>query len=103
MRDDRMVIRADAKAIGAVTALSTRVSDRWKSSERSARLAGNDDLSDGTCFSIFPDGSRIPFTRPTAAPTPHRDSPRQRQLSKRDIINNLILSLPATNEGNPDA
>lgn len=52
MRDHRMSIRADARAIGAVTATSTRASNRWQSSGTRS----------GECVSIFPDGTRIPFT-----------------------------------------
>lgn len=46
------MIRADAKSQGAVTALSTRASERWKGSGTKS----------GECVSIFPDGTRIPFT-----------------------------------------
>lgn len=53
MRDNRMLIRADAKAQGMVTSNSTRVSERWKGSGTKS----------GECVSIFPDGTRIPFTR----------------------------------------
>lgn len=52
-RDSRMMIRADAKAQGAITAISPRVSDRWKGSGTKS----------GECVSIFPDGTRIPFVR----------------------------------------
>jgi len=37
-RDDRMVIKADAKAMGAVTAQSTRVSKRWQASNPDKRV-----------------------------------------------------------------
>lgn len=52
MRDNRMLIRADAKAQGMITSNSTRVSERWKGSGTKS----------GECVSIFPDGTRIPFT-----------------------------------------
>ena len=51
-RDDRMMIRADARAQGAITAHSTRVAPRWKGSGTKS----------GECVSILPDGSRVPFT-----------------------------------------
>ena len=50
-RDNRMMIRADAKAQGAITAHSTRASERWQGSGTKS----------GECVSIFPDGTRIPF------------------------------------------
>jgi len=53
-RDDRIVIKADARCIGAVTALSVgRYSERWKGSGTKS----------GECVSIFPDGTKLPFTR----------------------------------------
>ena len=51
MRDNRMLIRADAKAQGMVTSNSVRVSERWKGSGTKS----------GECVSILPDGSRVPF------------------------------------------
>jgi len=86
MRDDRMVIRADAKAIGAVTALSIRAADRWQGSGTKS----------GECISIFPDGTTIPFTRTRkpserlAAHITHRN-----RLTKQDTINSLLMSLPS--------
>ncbi len=53
MRDARMQNAADAKAFGAVTAKTIRVSERWKGSGTKS----------GECVSIFPDGTRIPFVR----------------------------------------
>lgn len=61
-RDSRMVIRADAKAMGAVTAHSVRVNDRWQGSGTKS----------GECVSIFTDENgvetRIPFVRTRSTP-----------------------------------
>jgi hypothetical protein len=53
MNDHRMSIRADARAIGAVTALDTRASSRWVGSGTRS----------GPCTTRFGDGPAIPFTR----------------------------------------
>lgn len=53
-RDSSIMVRADARAQGAVTALSVgRYSERWKGSGTKS----------GECVSIFPDGTRVPFVR----------------------------------------
>lgn len=77
MRDDRMMIRADAKAQGAITAISPRASERWKSSGTRS----------GECVSIFPDGTRIPFVRTRKTETPKIN--RIRAISDADIRRRL--------------
>lgn len=83
MRDDRMMIRADAKAQGAVTALSTRVAPRWKSSGTKS----------GECVSIFPDGTRIPFVRTRNASEPRKRNTVSvsRAAKTRELIRSITL------------
>lgn len=83
MRDDRMMIRADARAQGAVTAISTRVAPRWKSSGTKS----------GECVSIFPDGTRIPFvrTRNTEPRKPRNTVSVSRAAQTRELIRSITL------------
>ena len=62
MQDRAIQNRADAKAFGAVTALSTRVNDRWKESRASDRTFGGKKFS-GTseCISYAADGTATVF------------------------------------------
>ena len=53
-------------------------------------------LAPTTVVSVFRDGARSVTPR---APRAHV----QPQLTKRDVIHNLIMSLPPSNGGNPDA
>jgi hypothetical protein len=94
MRDDRILLREDATAIGAVTALSKKAAPRWKSSGTKS----------GPCVSIFPGREPIPFVRtPRDTTALNRHVTHRNNLTKSDAIRNLILSLPASNGGNPDA
>lgn len=83
MRDARMQNAADAKAFGAVTAKTIRVSERWKGSGTKS----------GPCESIFPDGTRIPFTR--TRNTEPRKRPAtvsiQRAAQTRALIQSITL------------
>lgn len=81
MQDHAMVIRADAKAIGAVTALDTRVSARWQASRADTRTF-NGRLFTGTseCIS-YKNGTASIFrstrTRKTNRVTPTVAVPRR--------------------------
>lgn len=75
-RDNRMMIRADAKAQGAVTANSIRVSERWKGSG----------TRNGECVSILPDGSRVPFTVTRTRKTTNRARVQNLQNVQRDRL-----------------
>lgn len=83
MRDARMQNQADAKAFGAVTSKTVRVSERWKGSGTRS----------GECVSIFPDGTRIPFVKTRA----HSDTPKPRTVSitraaqTRTLIQSITL------------
>lgn len=78
---DKIVVRADARAMSAVTALDVRVSPRWKSSGTKS----------GECVSIFPDGTRIPFvrTRSTSPATRLRTVRNDNAKTYFDRVNQL--------------
>jgi hypothetical protein len=82
MRDARMQNAADAKAFGAVTSKTVRVSERWKGSGTKS----------GECISIFPDGTRIPFVR-TRKPNEHvqRITRASQTAQKRSLIQSITL------------
>lgn len=63
MSDHAMMIRADAKAMGAVTAIDTRVSARWMTSKPSKRTFGGRPFT-GTseCISYKADGTASVFS-----------------------------------------
>lgn len=73
MSDHKMMIRADAKAMGAVTSLTTRVNDRWTPSKG---------RKSSECISIAADGTRTVFA------SKHERSTNvagiKRRTSKRD-------------------
>jgi hypothetical protein len=75
MQDHALVIKADARAMSAITALSTRVSDRWQGSKPSERKFDGK-LFTGTseCISYKADGTASIFrstrTRKTNRVTP---------------------------------
>ena len=52
---EKMMVRADARAIGLVTSHDIRAGARWQGSGTKS----------GECVSIFPDGSRVPFKATT--------------------------------------
>ena len=82
MRDDRMMIRADAKAQGMVTSNTTRYSERWKGSGTKS----------GECVSIFPDGTRIPFARTrNAEPRKPTTVSISRAAQTRALIRSITL------------
>lgn len=78
-RDSRMMIRADARAIGAVTAIDQRGSERWKSSN----------TKNGECVSIFPDGTVLPFS---AAKSRKYSTPKIKMTAtdKRNRYQNML-------------
>lgn len=82
MRDARMQNSADAKAYGMVTSKTVRVSERWQGSGTKS----------GECVSIFPDGTRIPFTR-TRKPNENakRITRASQAAQKRQLIQSITL------------
>jgi hypothetical protein len=95
MTDHSMFLREDARAMGAVTALDVRVTERWTATR--TRVA--------PCVSIAPDGTTTLFS---ASRTPRdvlgnstklRPAPlRAPALSKREKIDALLMSLPTIHE-----
>jgi hypothetical protein len=67
-----LVIKADARAMSAVTALDTRVSQRWQASKADDRIFGGKPFS-GTseCISYMPDGT-VSIFRSTRTRKPNR-------------------------------
>lgn len=68
MQDHAMMVRADARAQSAVTALSTRVNDRWQASKADSRIFdGKPFTGTSACISYKSDGTvsifRTPRTR----------------------------------------
>jgi hypothetical protein len=58
------------------------------------------------CISIMPDGTTTVFRKAAATATPRTKTPRTtivKQATKQEIARELIMRLPATNGGNPDA
>jgi len=73
MSDHAIVIKADARAFGAVTALDTRVSKRWQSSNPSKRtFDGKPFTGTSECIS-YRNGRATLFTR---ARKPNREPKR---------------------------
>lgn len=87
---DAMMIRADARAIGAVTALDTRASIRWKSS----------DVHSGECVSIFPDGTRVPFTRTTTRSVTRETTPRTSKVNHSNEYEKRLAQFGADGDSN---
>lgn len=98
MNDHALVIKADARAMSAVTALSTRVSDRWQGSKPSERKFGGK-LFSGTseCISIKADGTASIF-RSTRTRKPNRNHVQQNNAQDKRIA--LLLTLPAIGDQN---
>ena len=89
--DHKIVIRADARAMGAVTALSGKVAPRWKSSKTRS----------GECVSIFPDGTRVPFkvTRTRDNSALNRHIARRNTIQTRAAIDIAIMqNMPTIHE-----
>ncbi len=60
--DHKMVVRSDARAMSAVTALSTRVSDRWQGSNADTRtFDGKPFTGTSNCVSYYldDDGNKV--------------------------------------------
>lgn len=99
MSDSDMVIRADARAMGAVTALDTRVSPRWNASRASARTFGGVPFT-GTseCISYAPDGTASVFTPRTRKP--NRTRARIAQENTRQSYAERVAQLGAIGDTN---
>lgn len=88
--NEKMMVRADARSIGLVTSHDTRVSTRWQGSGTKS----------GECVSIFPDGSRVPFVKPSTKTTNVAGIKRRAQVNnraKRDIL--LQATMRSIHEG----
>lgn len=87
-RDDTMMIRADARAMGAVTATRTRAHAPWNGTQARTQ----------PCYSIAPDGTRTLF----APARPPRDITGQRTnrtpITKKQRIDALLMSLPTIHQ-----
>lgn len=96
--DHAMVIKADAKAFGAVTALDTRVSDRWQPSDASKRTFGGKRFS-GTseCISYKADGTATIF-RATRTRKNNRNHVQANRAQDKRLA--LMLSLPSIGDQN---
>lgn len=96
--DNAMVIRADATAMGAVTALDTRVSQRWQPSDANKRTFGGKRFS-GTseCISYKADGTATIF-KSTRTRKNNRNMVQANKAQDKRLA--LMLSLPSIGDQN---
>jgi hypothetical protein len=97
-RDYSMMIRADAKAIGAVTSTTTRVVERWQGSTEAQRAKLGVGTSECVSYHLDADGNKINgriFVGKRKAVATQRA--QRRQLNKQAAIRQHLLELAGNN------
>lgn len=91
MNRDQMVIRADARAMGAVTALDTRVSERWTATKGAARFT--DTTIDGVYVPAAVRASLVKVTHKDGT-TQYRSASsfRSKHISTRSTVKRATMS-----------
>lgn len=98
MNDHRMMIRADAKAIGAVTSITVRVAPRWQGSTEAQRVKANVGTSECVSYRMDAEGNKVEgrIFQPKRSSMASKRMQR-RQASKQAIIRQHLLEIAGNN------
>src|SRR5688572_17619350 len=96
--DHAMMIRADAKAIGAVTSNTVRVAPRWQGSSEAQRVKAGVGTSDCISYKLDAEGNKVEgrIFRPKRANIAAKRVQR-RQATKAAIIRQHLLEIAGNN------
>ena len=98
MNDHAMMIRADAKAIGAVTSTTTRVAERWQGSTEAQRVKLGVGTSECVSYKLDEHGNKVEayLFKPKRASISNKRAQR-RQANKQAQIRQHLLELVGNN------
>jgi hypothetical protein len=96
--DHAMMIRADAKAMGAVTAHDTRVSKRWLPSSEAQRVQAGVGTSECVSYKLDAEGNKIDayLFKPKRVSISNKRAQR-RQANKAAQVRQHLLELVGNN------
>ena len=96
--DHSMMIRADAKAIGAVTSTTTRVTERWQGSSEAQRAKAGVGTSECVSYKLDEHGNKVDaYLFKPKRTNLHKGRAQRRQANKAAQVRQHLLELAGNN------